>query len=259
MYPVMNLGTCFLLFNIYILQLIIFAICSCFKDDYKLAAKWYDQFDKWLFWSGLIRLLFEGYFELCLSVFVGLTDMVWEGENFNGSVLYSNGFSVVLTFFLIGLPIFILAFYLNYVKKLETKKFVQKWGGILDGLYLSEEADKRRIAIFYPFWFCMRRIVFALTCILAPDALWLQVSAAFILAMVNLYYFVIYKPFGAQKINRLEIMNELINFILLYHVILFSGVVPEYEDRYMLGWSFIFFLGSIMLVHVILLLIETVG
>ena len=96
MYPVENLGTCFFLFNIYIMQLIIYAICSCFKDKYKLADKWYNKYDKMLFWGGLIRLFFEGYLELCMSVFCGLTDLEWSGVNYNGSVLYCNIFSVIL-------------------------------------------------------------------------------------------------------------------------------------------------------------------
>lgn len=69
----------------------------------------------------------------------------------------------------------------------------------------------------------------------------------------------IYKPFKLDRITNLEIMNELCYFILLYHVITFSGMVPEAEDRYLLGWSFIFFLAVNMLVHVTLLVIETYG
>ena len=54
-------------------------------------------------------------------------------------------------------------------------------------------------------------------------------------------------------------MNEITNFILLYHVMLFSGVVPDAADRYGLGWSFIVFVALNMLVHVSLLVWETAG
>lgn len=124
-----------------------------------------------LFWGGLIRLFFEGYLELCLSVFSGLTDMEWSGENNNSSVFYSNLFTSVLTILLITLPIFIVALYNYYVNKLDDKEFTRKWGHIFEGLYLNKDYEKRRAAIFYPFWFCMRRMVFALVCILAQDDL----------------------------------------------------------------------------------------
>ena len=123
MFPVMNLGTCFFLFNIYLMQLVIWMVCSCFKDSYQLANRWYEKYDKLLFWGGLIRLLFEGYLELCLSVFVGLTDMEWEGEMYNNSVAYCNFFTIFLTFLLLGLPIFIFSWYNYYADKLEEDEF----------------------------------------------------------------------------------------------------------------------------------------
>ena len=52
-------------------------------------------------------------------------------------------------------------------------------------------------------------------------------------------------------------MNEICNFLLLYHVIIFSCMVPEAEERYMLGWSFIAVVGFNILVHFSLLVKET--
>ena len=75
--------------------------------------------------------------------------------------------------------------------------------------------------------------------------------------MINLCYLWVVQPFEEIKVTRLEIMNELCNFLLLYHVIMFSGMVPESEDRYMLGWSFIGVVISNLLVHMSLLVIET--
>lgn len=56
---------------------------------------------------------------------------------------------------------------------------------------------------------------------------------------------------------KLELMNEVTNFILIYHVMMFSGMVSESVDRYALGWSFITFLAGNMLVHFSLLLKES--
>jgi len=75
--------------------------------------------------------------------------------------------------------------------------------------------------------------------------------------MVNLCYLVIHQPFDEAKVNRLEIMNEVTSFFLLYHVMLFSGLEPEPEKRYMIGRTFIVFCGGNMMVHFSLLIIET--
>ena len=191
MFPVMNLGTCFFLFNIYLMQLLIWMVCSCFKDSYELANRWYEKYDKLLFWGGLIRLLFEGYLELCLSVFVGLTDMEWSGEMYNNSVAYCNFFTIFLTILLLGLPIFIFGWYTYYADKLEEDEFSEKFGDIYDGLVLDKDPEKRIKTMFYPFWFCMRRLLFSLVCILAQNDLWRQMSVAFVVGMVNLAYLII--------------------------------------------------------------------
>ena len=257
MYPLLNLGTCFLLFNIYIFQVLIWAITGCFKDCSDCAQRWHSKYHKSLFWGSIIRLLFEGYLELCLSVFVGLTDLEWSGENYNSSVLFSNIFALCISVLLVGLPVFILVWYQCKVDNLEDDAFIESYGDIYDGLVLSGDKETRRIALFYPFWFVMRRLTFSLVCILAPKELWLQIAVNFVVSMVNLCYLVKYKPFEDKRMVKLEIMNEATNFILLYHVILFTNFVPDPETRYGLGWSFIFFTTANMMVHLSLLCKET--
>jgi len=52
-------------------------------------------------------------------------------------------------------------------------------------------------------------------------------------------------------------MNEITNFVLLYHTMLFSEYVGSIETRYIIGWSFIFVTCANMMVHFSLLVIET--
>lgn len=58
---------------------------------------------------------------------------------------------------------------------------------------------------------------------------------------------------------KLEVMNEATNFLLLYHVQCFSGLVPDAADRYLLGWSFIVIISLNIFVHFTLLVIETIN
>ena len=64
------------------------------------------------------------------------------------------------------------------------------------------------------------------------------------------------KPFTYNRINMLEIVNEVTNLLLLYHVILFSGMIDNTEERYLYGWSFIVITSLNLCMHLLLLLYE---
>jgi len=49
---------------------------------------------------------------------------------------------------------------------MEDEEFKERYGNIYDGLVLDKSPAKRRIALFYPFWFVTRRLILALMCIL---------------------------------------------------------------------------------------------
>ena len=103
----------------------------------------------------------------------------------------------------------------------------------------------------------MRRLLFSMTCIVFEKDLWLQMSVNFAVGLVNLIYLVKFKPFDDNRVNRLEVMNEATNFVMLYHVMCFTDFVPEAEDRYYIGWSFIACIVVNLIVHMSLLIIDT--
>ena len=90
-----------------------------------------------MYWNSLIRLLFEGYLQLFLSVFINIADMEWSGEMYNGAVLYNNIFTILVAALLSGFPFFIFIFYWTNVNRLEEEEFKETYGGIYDGLVLS--------------------------------------------------------------------------------------------------------------------------
>ena len=232
MYPVMNLGTCFFLLNIYLLLLAVWLSLFCAKESYAWAAEWAKKLEKHLFWNIPIRVFLEAYLAICMSVMIGLSDMDWQGENYNGSVFYSNIFTILLLLLMLAFPGFILGWYLSQVLQLNEPKFSNVYGEAYDGLWISRKHDKRYLAIVYQFWFCMRRLLFAFFCIAAQDEFSVQISFIFVISMVSLAYLVVYKPFEDPLVNRLELINEVTNFVLLYHVYAFSGALADPEHRY---------------------------
>jgi len=75
--------------------------------------------------------------------------------------------------------------------------------------------------------------------------------------LINFCYLCKYKPFEDPKILKLEVMNEATNFMLLYHLMMFTQWVPEAATRYAIGGSFIFFICANILVHFSLLVNDT--
>ena len=182
--------------------------------------------------------------------------MKWENEGY--AVIYNNVFTIIMVTLLLALPLFIAIFYTYNIENMDDEAFIESYGDIYDGLLLSKNPRKRLAAVFYPFWFVTRRLIFALVCIWAEKDFMLQIICSLIAGLVNICYLCAYQPFEERKILALEVMNETTNFILLYHVMCFTNFIPGAEDRYLLGWSFIGFLCCNMLVHLLLLVKDTV-
>ena len=155
------------------------------------------------------------------------------------------------------MPIFIVGFYLCHMKDLGDDDFKKRYGDIYEGLVLSKKPNKRLTALFYPFWFVMRRLIFSLVVIFLDTYFWYQILIAMVCGMINICYLCKFKPFSDRKILRLEIMNEVTNMVLLYHLMMFTEWVPEAKTRYAIGWSFICFFSANIFVHFSLLVYDT--
>jgi len=58
--------------------------------------------------------------------------------------------------------------------------------------------------------------------------------------------------------NRIEIFGEITNLVLMYHVLLFTDFVGDIPIRYSIGYSFIFFTGIFISVHLYLMLRDSI-
>ena len=81
----------------------------------------------------------------------------------------------------------------------------------------------------------------------------------FACTVIQLIYLGWFRPFEDQRLVNLEIMNECTSLILLYHLMLFTDFVPEAETRYLIGWSFIFFVVANMAVHFTILIKDMIA
>ena len=172
------------------------------------------------------------------------------------ALLYSNLWTMLMLVLLIALPIFIFSYYIWHAKYLDEKVFLSRYGNVIEGLWLCKDLTKRRAVVIYPIWFCLRRIAFGYICVVFETDILRQVVLLTIISMATIIYVIMCKPFTHNRINMLEIVNEVTNLLLLYHVILFSGMIDNTEERYLYGWSFIIITSLNLCMHLLLLVYE---
>ena len=134
------------------------------------------------------------------------------------------------------LPIFILIFYSANTERWRELAFVKKWGTVLDQTDTNPDPVKKgynlKWALFFPLMMLGRRIVFVITVIATPHFLLLQLALQFACAVASIIYLLQLWPLQTAGKTKLELFNECITLILLYHLMCFSDFVPEPETRY---------------------------
>lgn len=99
--------------------------------------------------------------ELAVSAFVNMSAMQFESDD--SSVLFNNFFTILVTMILFAMPIFIWSFFACHIDHMDEEEFEENFGEFYSGLMLDKTRGRRFRVLFYPFWFVMRRLVFAFT------------------------------------------------------------------------------------------------
>lgn len=175
MYTVANARMCFLLITLYLVQCLVWVVLQRLKDKGKCVSATYEKYNSLLYWQVLIRLVFFMYLELALSCFVNLAGLQFAPNDF--SAIVSNIVTLLFTLIIIGLPVFIWTYFGCNVKEINDAEFDKKFGEFYSGLqfYHGSDFNKRKAVryrnLFYPFWFVMRRFLFAFSVVVAEENL----------------------------------------------------------------------------------------
>ena len=125
---------------------------------------------RYLFWSALLRLFMESFFELALLAPLNVMEADWSTSNF--SVQFSNYLSVVICAVIILLPLGILIFFCRQMDQWITEDFENRFGEILAGTRRLKIALKKRWTLMiYPMIFFVRRLVFVIVTYFMADFL----------------------------------------------------------------------------------------
>ena len=67
-------------------------------------------------------------------------------------------------------------------------------------------------------------------------------------------FFVDFRPMNQAFLNRCEIFNEVSLLFIYYFMFLFTDFIPDVEFRYTLGFCFIYIVGAVFSVNLILVI-----
>ena len=238
-YLIENMGTCFFLVQIYITQCVLVLLLWLlikYAGCHKLLTP-QTKLRKGLFWSVPLRFIFEAYLELVICVTIGLMNLTWASDNF--SIQYCTVFTVCFALVVLFMPTFTLLFYYNKIDSVEEHEFKTKYGTLYDGLQLDLEEDKRKSALFYPFLFIVRRLIFMITVIFMAHFTWSQIATQFAFCFIMVIYLGFVWPFVCHSITKIEIFNEIMAILLCYLMLCFTDWIPRAKTRYLAGWIFI--------------------
>lgn len=246
-YTMLNLGTLHLIFLIMVVQCILLCICSPCYSIFGSCRNKAQGMKNSLYWNAFLRLILEASLELAITTLnnIRIYSQV-DDHNRTASaedklpdwympefLLFWINFVTTVggVIVLALLPLFILFYFSLKFKMWEHHSFKDKFGSGLEGL-----RKEKRSAVFYPFFFMFRRIIFAIQAVYFYESFASQIFLQIMLTMVQISYLLSFRPFEDSLMQRLEVMNESYTLVLMYIVITFNELwVDDDHARFVTG------------------------
>jgi len=192
---------------------------------------------------------------MTISLFISMYNMEWSPE-LGKSVLYNNVFACTVCLGTVLLPFFICFYYSWYSDDLHEAEFASRFGALLEGLKLEDGEDElynRTIAMLFPLFFVLRRLIFCAAAVFLARWPSLQLLVMFYVTTLMVIYLMWFKPFEEKFYTFIEVCNEITVIFLLYFMLTFSEWIPSSEQRYDLAWYFIVIVSLNISVHLFFL------
>ena len=167
LFTISNLGTIYLLVNLFFLEAAILMLVGCFCMCSPLA-KIAQKLKRLLFWNQFLRLFVEASLEAAVvSIYnlhvyykVAQAGQEWyEPDNFFFMVNLAT--TIAVTVLILAYPAFVLCYYLPKFSRWNTHKFDSSFGSVLDSLRKDS-----KLVIGYPLLFIVRRVSIAMLSVL---------------------------------------------------------------------------------------------
>ena len=213
--------------------------CSCGKSCCRILA------NKLMF-NSVIRGLLESYFPLSIATVYQLSQDKWE----DGDVLHQI-LAIITIIYLVIFPIFSLWFVLRYFKILSTPRMLNKYGS-----FYQNVDPTRKVALRFTFYFCLRRLVFAMVICLVTNSLVVQVMIADFTILALLSFYSRIRPMKNELNNGVQIFNEVAILILLQWMFMLTDFTVNPEIRHDYGYYFLYYVATLIGINLCVLFVS---
>lgn len=201
-----------------------------------------------LIFNGVIRIFSVIYIQLCVSAGYTVEMHLRSRSTSSGQAVLT-----VLFFLLIFLiPLMSIRIILLNREQLEEPFVAKKISNLVQGIHLYRE---RQNVWYFPI-FLLRRLIF-----IAIPTLWyfwafFQIQILMSLTTIYVIAYGAYRPHREPGRRRLEMFNESMTMVLVYHLVIFSRFVTDERAQYKMGNTYLCTIAFIIVINVINVLSE---
>ena len=226
-YILNNIGTMTILFLSYPALILLQKVLQRCKGSSKRAKRVNHYLKRSLYYSSLVKGLYEGYSMIAVGVFIGLYNLRFDSY---GTSLQS-GACILLALVLTGIPCLIIWHAERHFTRLNDNHMRQFYGSFFAELRL----ESGRAVLLEPAFFMFRRLMVPFAIVVCRHILIVQVYLIWAQTTIAIIIIGFANPYISKAKAKIEFFNELTIISVLYTVLCFSDFVLEEETKVQVG------------------------
>jgi len=151
------------------------------------------------------------------------------------------------------MPTFMCLFVVGFHEKLMEPEFNSKYGAFYNDFKIENKG-----ALLYHSVFVIRRYLFALTCVYLTDYPHFQIQLFAMYSIFYLWYLIAVRPFRAEFMNYIEIMNETVILLCSSSLFVFTRFVSDSRLQFQVGMGLVVTVLANIGVNILFAIINTI-
>jgi hypothetical protein len=181
--------------------------------------EWVAELRGLIFWSATLQIFIESYLEILLSCFLAISiGLKWESwvDKFLSGFTYTTIFTFILA------PPVISLFLSLRVSLFREKSFQARFGSVIENLNF-----RRKISPWFLSLFCYRRLLLVLLIVYMGSSGYAQVMLICQTSAIGIIVLGTINPIHLPVFRRMELLNESMILVCIYHYFCFSTFVES--------------------------------
>ena len=190
--------------------------------------------------------MMESFLVLLLCCMINTSHLKWTSV----SLAINSTLVIVIAATLFGSPIVILRILNRYFYQLENLHFRARY----ETAYYGLNFKKGKMILVHISMFYLRRFLLAGCAVYFTDNLAIQVAFLYLTTLLEIAILIGLKVFKDNARNREEALNEVIAFLIMYSVFLFTDYVSNVNVKFILGYLFSVFILAHLTYNIIIII-----